>query len=622
MARYESPIEGAKSKYWPRKVVCIDCVECELGELMPDNSHIPTMLEWHMSFIQLNKDGYQYEAYYNGDTYENLWHRLEAIAGGSNSLLIVTQKTSQTWAMIGLWEGLDNGSLVIKPDDCGTGTVREWAIRKLQAAAKNKGRAISCGKIAKLESSNSGYLVMSDPPMIAKVRRPYSRTWYTMVDYGNYGMSVPTTLPQGADSAWHMACSFRDIHKSVSESLGTGWKPTVGGIAYQAAKRHLSARGAVVCCHKSVESLESKLCISGRCEAYMIGKITGKVRYVDVRSAYCMALKSCPIPIRALDCDFGGRGVFEHVLASPYKFAADVTVDTPLPMYPLRRGGITIWPTGVFRTQLCGQELLNCVNWEHIVTVHDAVEYEIASPLEEFAVVCDSMRRYADANSNKSLSGFAKLLPNTLVGRFASVERRWIHADDPDCDIHWGEYNTTSEDGTTERHRSLGGVIQKQLRAQLSDESMPAISAWITAWARMVLWRLVLTAGQRNVYYTDTDALMINDIGFDRLIAGGCIRENELGMLGVRWESDNVEIRGIKHYVVDGVVTCSGVPGGLRDTDCGEEEYFHQQSPIEEIRKNRKPTGMRSTRQYIRQSKYRHGDVSESGVVTPFDLGD
>jgi hypothetical protein len=127
-------------------------------------------------------------------------------------------------------------------------------------------------------------------------------------------------------------------------------------------------------------------------------------------------------------------------------------------------------------------------------------------------------------------------------------------------------------------------------------------------------------AGLANVYYCDTDAVMVNQCGYDKLLSSGYIREGEWGMLGVRLISDKVEIRGIKYYVHDEHIVCAGMPRG-RTVDQGNgESYYWQATPSEDVRNRRRPTGVMTLRPYGRNQLYHHGDVQDDGRVKPFQL--
>ncbi|GAI52134.1 unnamed protein product, partial [marine sediment metagenome] len=77
--------------------------------------------------------------------------------------------------------------------------------------------------------------------------------------------------------------------------------------------------------------------------------------------------------------------------------------------------------------------------------------------------------------------------------------------------------------------------------------SMPAIAAHVTDYARLYLWSLICKAGLKNCFYCDTDSLIVNESGMKRLQQK--INPDKLGMLKIEASSKRVQIRGAKNYI-------------------------------------------------------------------------
>ncbi|GAH16471.1 unnamed protein product, partial [marine sediment metagenome] len=76
--------------------------------------------------------------------------------------------------------------------------------------------------------------------------------------------------------------------------------------------------------------------------------------------------------------------------------------------------------------------------------------------------------------------------------------------------------------------------------------SVPAISAHVTDYARLYLWKLIQIADIVNCFYCDTDSLIVNEKGYKNL--SKFMDKDRLGWLKVEDVSSCVDIRGAKNY--------------------------------------------------------------------------
>jgi hypothetical protein len=90
------------------------------------------------------------------------------------------------------------------------------------------------------------------------------------------------------------------------------------------------------------------------------------------------------------------------------------------------------------------------------------------------------------------------------------------------------------------------------------DSSVPSLSAWITSWGRVELWRVCSQAGWENVLYNDTDSLIVNQAGFERL--EDQVQDDVPGKLALKDRADSVLINGRKQYVIGDHHVDGGVP--------------------------------------------------------------
>jgi hypothetical protein len=227
-------------------------------------------------------------------------------------------------------------------------------------------------------------------------------------------------------------------------------------------------------------------------------------------------------------------------------------------------------------------------------------------------------RLKASAEGDTATEGITKLFLNSLYGKFGQRGERWeMVGESEDLDVrYWDYYDATG--GELIKFRQFAGVIERLQGEAEARDSFPAIASHVTAYARLYLWRLMRQAGLGNVYYTDTDSLMVNRAGLDNL--ADRIAPNELGALKVEWESDNVTIHGLKDYVVDGKRKIKGIrkdavalgPGVFRQDQFRGIEGMIRDGDMDRILI--KTVEKRLVRQYAK------GQVAASGRVFPLQL--
>ncbi|GAH36562.1 unnamed protein product, partial [marine sediment metagenome] len=164
----------------------------------------------------------------------------------------------------------------------------------------------------------------------------------------------------------------------------------------------------------------------------------------------------------------------------------------------------------------------------------------------------------------------------------------------------------------------LMGVLLKEAGAEEHQNSMPAVCAHVTDYARMRLWQMIKIVGRENVVYCDTDCLIVPSKAVGRLQS--FLNPTALGKLKIEGTTTDLVIHGPKDYVWGGERVLKGIRSnatqiddttfeqalfpGLNSLLGGVEEGM---IPITEITKRIDRT-------------YRKGTVQAGGFVSPFAL--
>jgi hypothetical protein len=107
-----------------------------------------------------------------------------------------------------------------------------------------------------------------------------------------------------------------------------------------------------------------------------------------------------------------------------------------------------------------------------------------------------------------------------------------------------------------------------------SRDSCPAIAACVTSYARVLLREYQSIAGDSNWYYSDTDSIWTNLLGYQRLMSAGHIKQDTLGKLSLKRVHDYLIVHGPKDYETPAGVTLKGVKPTLVQTPEGYVKQY------------------------------------------------
>lgn len=295
----------------------------------------------------------------------------------------------------------------------------------------------------------------------------------------------------------------------------------------------------------------------GRTEAWTIGEIVYNVYDLDVNSMYPHVMRGNEFPTRL-------HGVYKRVTHAElsswldkYAVVAEVTLHTNEPCYPQRDGGRLTFPVGTFQTYLTSPELRHALEHDHIVSCSLAAVYDKAILFRAYVDEMYGLRREFIHAGDDVAVYYTKKLINSFYGKWGqrgSHEEIIGYTDDLSLRV---EDEVDLDTGERYRIRYIAGVIMRRTISGESQYSHPAICAHVTAYARLLLWRLACEADIDNVHYMDTDSLHVSYEGMQNLrhhLSG-----DELGGLKVEKQIARAIYYGAKDYELDGVRRMKGI---------------------------------------------------------------
>lgn len=296
--------------------------------------------------------------------------------------------------------------------------------------------------------------------------------------------------------------------------------------------------------------------------------IDGPLYHYDFSSCYPFCMRSFGVPAGRNAVTYG------YCKGDIGIYRVKVTVkDHDLPIVPLRSKNGVYWPRGTFETVLTSVDIESCFNHGISVKVIEGIQFEkIAFPFKKIIDKCEYLRK---TYKGSPLEMMAKLIQNSLYGKFASREN-----------LTETIYSASELEGFNsfcvgDMDLADWNILEnyKQTKSKELDEDylLIAWSCFITANARKHLHACMKIAGYGNVYYTDTDSLVDNEVGSARLNNAGKIAEkinSNYGDLILEKTYINFKVIAPKVYVgltIGGeyVGKAKGIPKKIR----GQELY-------------------------------------------------
>jgi hypothetical protein len=404
-----------------------------------------------------------------------------------------------------------------------------------------------------------------------------------------------------------------------SNDLG-GLALSLAGQAWSAYKHRFMDHPIYIDDNVAALELARDSYVGGRVEARVVGRELSDITVLDINSMYPHVMRRESYPTRL-------HGIYKRVSLSElerwsqkYAVVCHVRLGTEIPAYPVRQPHGLTFPVGNFDAYLTTAELRYALSHEHVTHCYAAAIYDKAPIFSRFIDEMYAIRLGYRQIGDETGSHNTKILMNSLYGKFGQRSgHEEIIGEDP---LHQLKVITELDLVTGKRYRVryIAGLILSRSLDSESRESHPAIASHVAGYARALLWRYVEQAGPSNVFYMDTDSLHVNATGLSAL--AGAIDASQLGALKKEKHISRATYFGPKDYVLDGVRTLKGVRPNAEVIGIGQfrqEQWLslkgsamlgHVGGPL-----------VRTVEKTYRRV-YRKGSVDDTGLVSPFRLGE
>lgn len=403
-------------------------------------------------------------------------------------------------------------------------------------------------------------------------------------------------------------------------NLGT-FSETLAKQALTAYKYRFLDHKVVVHTNKDAVKLERESYYGGRTECFFIGKESKGIYYkFDVNSMYPFVMRNEFFParlrgVRSIDLEKHSFHKGKEILR-----IADCTIETRSNCVPLRYNKRLCFPIGEFRTVLCEPEIQLAEKMGAKITIHKAAFYEGEKLFTKWVDECYALRSKFKAEKNDIYQYNIKILMNSLYGKLGQKTPVWkLVFDDGSCES-WTRTFIDEKTGKSRHIKCISGKWFEEGESVEGFDSVVAIASFVTSYARKYLFEILEQAGQKNCYYMDTDSVIVNEEGRERLLP--LLDDYELGKLKIEKTDSQVEIYNLKDYVFGGDTVLKGVSKNaikLSENSFLCEQWEHLNGALH---RDRMETVV--TRKMIKNLSrtYNKGIIQASGRVKPYEILD
>lgn len=396
-----------------------------------------------------------------------------------------------------------------------------------------------------------------------------------------------------------------------------GFAPTLASQAVRAYRHRFMKHKILIDDNDDALSMAREAYHGGRTECFYIGETTTPLYQLDVNSMYPDIMARCLMPTILIGVYRRVKHLELHKLLKTHACIAEVTIKTNEPVYSQYTGGKLIFPVGTFDVVLSTPELLYALEHGHVVSIDKVAIYQQEIIFKEYVDYLYKIRQQYKSEGNDSSSNMAKIMMNSLYGKFGQRGRVYetIEQNDSKAISTWTEIDADTKQVI--KYRQFAGMVQELIEEPESRDSHPAIAAHVTAYARIQMWNIYKQAGVCNCYYSDTDCVVVNKKGYDNL--NNLINETQLGMLKLEQTIAYAHIRGAKDYTFDHTVRIKGVRKGAQwlDINVVQQEQWAGLRGLMAKGDLTAPTTKTIVKHLKRE--YTKGTVTNNGRVEPFE---
>lgn len=348
------------------------------------------------------------------------------------------------------------------------------------------------------------------------------------------------------------------------------WKPTGAGMAWT-NWRHSHYTHRVLAGGDPNNTLAEALSVgAGRAEAWRWGMQTAPP-YIewDLPLAYPRVALDTVLPVAFFGETHNHKLDFHLNHSEGRRTLIHASVHQDIPVLGVQSNERWCWPTGDIQGWWWDDELALAREYGASIKINRALTYRAKPVLHDWAQWAIEFIESPNSPATALQRAAVKHWSRSLIGRFGLRYEDW---QPQELAMEPGIYTSFMADvqeNTTYRLMVIGSQTWLSNERKYSSEAVPSIMSAIMAECRIRLWRLMNVAGLENVIYVDTDSLICNQVGSDRLAAH--VATGAGWGLRAKHVHESLEILGVRQLITSHNRKIAGVPTTAKRT--GERQF-------------------------------------------------
>lgn len=290
------------------------------------------------------------------------------------------------------------------------------------------------------------------------------------------------------------------------------WQMTGAGQSYAAFRHRFLTHPMLVHDDPKALAMEREAMWTGRCEAWWHGTwLRETIDEWDFTASYASICAERTLPTKLIGPMPPGYAWRRHLADERVALVARVTVDTPTPCVPCRQDGRILWPVGRFDTTLWDIEIAEVEKAGGTVTVHSGYLYRKTPALRAWAEWIIESLSVGPNEPTAWQKIIIKHWSTAAIGRFGMMYPVWEElATSPRIAV---DRRTCIDLTSDEKYETIqvGHTLFRQNGTQEWQHSMPSITGYVMAAARIKLWHAMQALPDRAIIYVDTDSILVSD---------------------------------------------------------------------------------------------------------------
>jgi len=340
------------------------------------------------------------------------------------------------------------------------------------------------------------------------------------------------------------------------------FKLTIAAQALTAFRHRFMHTRLLIHTFSEVLDMERKSYRGGRNETFRFDK-SDKIYELDVNSMYPFVMKENlfpTIPIHPIPIYNPSINDLKECISKGLFILADCDLDLKKAVIATKRDKL-LFPVGKFKQVITSPEIeyiLNNSDCGEIIKINRMVCYKQEKIFQEYVDFFYNLRMNT---TNETIRYMCKNFLNTLYGKFGQRKPgETILITDENLRQFWFKVMDDCKTFKIDTKIKIGNDLYfiEKPTDDYSKDSMPIIASAVTAFARMILFKLMITAGQENVFYCDTDSLFVNQDGYNNLLKANEIDDKILGKMKCK-KCGIAKMWGNKDYEYDGKIKIKGI---------------------------------------------------------------